>query len=194
MVTIWLVIATLLLLALIGAAVVLSTAGALTLDLGVGRRIRPLGPLRVSVAAPREMVFDALALPYLSANPPRALREKVTVLERGDDMVLASHRTRTGFLTTTTVETVVFHRPDAISFRLVRGPVPHVVERFELAERDGATELVYTGELGTDLWLLGRPWAAVVARSWVQAVSRSLATVQESAERSTDRLAARTHA
>jgi hypothetical protein len=189
--TVALVIVALVLAALLLASAVLVVAGALTLDTGIGRRTRPLGPLRVSIAAPREAVFDALALPYLSPNPPRALREKVTVLERGADMVLASHRTRAGLLTTTTVEAVVFRRPDAISFRLVRGPVPHVVERFELVERDGRTELVYTGELGADFWLLGRVWAAIVARSWLHAVSGSMERVQESTERSAARLAAR---
>ncbi len=177
--------------ALIAASYVLVVTGALTLDTGVGRRTRALGPLTVSIAAPREAVFDLLALPYLSSNPPRALREKVTVLERGAEMVLASHRTRAGPLTAITVETVIFDRPDSISFRLVRGPVPHVVERFELTQHDGTTELLYTGELGVDFWFLGRAWAAIVARSWVQTVARSLATVQESAERSATRAAAR---
>jgi len=177
--------------ALLVTSYVLVVTGALTLDTGVGRRIRPLGPLRVSIAAPREAVFDALALPYLSPTPPRAIREKVTVLERGADMVLAAHRTRVGLLTATTVESVVFDRPDSISFRLVRGPVPHVVERFELSGRVGTTELVYTGELGADFWLLGRAWAAMVARSWVRAVSGSMATVQESTERSAVRATAR---
>lgn len=191
--TTWLVVGALVLAAL-AAAWLLVVTGALTLDLGVGRRTRALGPLRLTIAAPRELVFDQLALPYLSESPPRALRSKVTVLERGDGLVLASHRTRVGPLTATTVETVSFARPQSISFRLVRGPVPHVVERFELAERDGSTELLYTGELGADLWLFGRVWGAIVARSWIGAVSGSLESVRESAERSAARAAARMHA
>lgn len=195
MTTVWLVVAVSVLAALLAAAWLLAVTGALTLDLGIGRRTRALGPLRLTIAAPRELVFDQLALPYLSASPPRALREKVTVLERGDGLVLASHRTRVGPLTATTVETVAFARPQSISFRLVRGPVPYVVERFELAERDdGSTELLYTGELGADLWLLGRAWAALVARSWIGAVSGSLESVRELAERSAARAAARVHA
>lgn len=35
--------------------------GALTLDLGVGRRVRPLGPLKVRIRAPREVVFDVIS-------------------------------------------------------------------------------------------------------------------------------------
>jgi hypothetical protein len=48
-------------------------------------------------------------------------------------MVLAAHYTTTGRLTTTTVETVRFQRPHLVTFRLLRGPVPHVLETFELA-------------------------------------------------------------
>lgn len=176
---------------LLATAGVLVVTGALTLDTGVGRRTRPLGPLHVSIAAPREAVFDSLALAYLSTSPPRALREKVVVLERTADMVLAAHRTKVGPLTATTVETVAFERPGSIAFRLVRGPVPHVVERFELTEHDGITELAYTGELGADFWILGRVWAALVSRSWLSAVSKSLAAVQESTELGANRAAGR---
>jgi hypothetical protein len=50
--------------------------GACPLDLGVGRRVRPLGPQVVEMAAPREMVFDVIAEPYLG-RPPKALAAKL---------------------------------------------------------------------------------------------------------------------
>lgn len=78
-------------------------------------------------------------------------------------MVLAAHFTPVGRQVATTLETVRFEAPETIHFRLVRGPVPHVVERFDLSETPTGTELVYTGELGTDLWALGRWWARRVA-------------------------------
>lgn len=173
------------------AAGLLVVQGAITLDVQIGRRTRALGPLRVGIAAPREAVFDLLALPYVSPNPPKALRDKVTVLERGADMVLAAHRTRVGPLTTTTVETVVLERPHAIAFRLVRGPVAEVVERFELSERERGTELLYTGHVGSDFWLAGSAWSWLVARRWGRAVAESLAVVKESAERGQTRTARR---
>lgn len=105
--------------------------GALTLDLGVGRRIRPLGPISRAIAAPPDIVFDVIAGPYLGRTP-RALRDELEVLERGSDMVLAAHFTTVGRLTTTTVETVRFERPDRVTFRLVRGPVPYVEITTEL--------------------------------------------------------------
>jgi len=45
--------------------------GACPLDLGLGRRLRPLGPQLVEMAAPREVVFDVIAEPYLGRTPRR---------------------------------------------------------------------------------------------------------------------------
>lgn len=164
------------------AAYVLVVRGALTLDLRLGRRVRPLGPIRIEVAAAPDTLFDVIADPYLGRTP-RAIRSKLEVLERGSDMVLANHYTPAGGLTATTVETVRFERPHRISFRLLRGPVPHVLERFELRPADRGTELTYTGELGTDLWHLGQWWGNRVARTWEQAVHRSLDAARAEAER-----------
>ena len=166
------------------AAYALLVRGALTLDLGVGRRTRELGPIDLHVAAPRETVFDVIAAPYLKRTP-RAMADKLDVLERGSDMVLAAHFTPLGAgMSATTVETVRFERPDLISFRLVRGPVPHVVETFELKEApEGGTDFAYRGELGTDLWGAGAWWGERVARSWERTVEESLAGIRTEAER-----------
>jgi Polyketide cyclase / dehydrase and lipid transport len=167
-------------------AYLLLVRGSLTVDLGVGRRIRPLGPRVWEITAPREIVFDVISAPYLRRTP-RALYTKLRVLERGEDMVLAEHFTRVGPIMTTTLETVRFEPPARVRFRLVRGPVPHVAESFALREADGRTELEYSGELGTDLWGLGRWWGEVVARRWEAAVNDSLAAVKEEAERRAQR-------
>ena len=156
--------------------------GAVTLDLDLGRRTRPLGPIRRTIAAPRDVVFDVIAGPYLDRTP-RALQDELAVLERGTDMVLAAHFTTVGRLTTTTVETVRFERPDRVTFRLVRGPVPYVVETYELGETPTGTEFTYVGELGADLWQLGEWWANRVARPWERTVARSLDAIQAEAER-----------
>jgi Polyketide cyclase / dehydrase and lipid transport len=156
--------------------------GALWLDLGVGRRSRPLGPQQVDIAAPREVVFDVIAQPYLG-RPTHAMADKVRVLERGADLVLAAHRTPIrGRLVATTAETVKFNRPDRVSFRLVRGPVPHVTEEFLLDDHDGRTRLTYRGEMAADLWRLGQWWAGVVAHRWEAAVAASLDAVKHEAE------------
>jgi hypothetical protein len=161
--------------------------GACPLDLGIGRRVRPLGPQVVEMAAPREVVFDVIAEPYLG-RAPRALADKLRVLERGSDMVLAAHFTPLGGrlgLVAQTVETVRFTRPERVDFRLVRGPVPHVVEAFVLSEQTGGsgTRLAYSGEIGADLWRAGERWCELVAARWEQAVAASLAAVKAEAER-----------
>jgi hypothetical protein len=161
--------------------------GACPLDLGIGRRVRPLGPQLVELAAPREVVFDVIAEPYLG-RAPRALADKLRVLDRGSDMVLAAHFTPLGGrlgLVAQTVETVRFTRPERVDFRLVRGPVPHVVEAFVLSQQAGGagTRLAYHGEIGTDLWRLGQWWCQLVARRWEQTVAASLAAVKAEAER-----------
>src|SRR5215218_11458803 len=168
---------------LLAAGAALVARAGLTLDIGIGRRLRPLGPIALDIAAPPELVFDVIAAPYLGRTP-RALRGKLEVLERGSDLVLAAHFTPlAGGLTVTTVETVRFERPHRVSFRLVKGPVPHVLERYELRPRDGGTAFEYSGELGTDLWALGAWWAGVVAPSWERTVAASLEAVREEAER-----------
>jgi hypothetical protein len=157
--------------------------GAVAVDLGVGRRLRPLGPITVTVSAPRQTVYDVLAAPYVE-RPSRAMREKVEVLDRGAGLVLAAHRTplRRG-LTAVTTETVGFHPPARMTFRLVRGPVPHVVESFELVENGDRTTVHYVGELGTDLWAAGARWGDLVARAWESAVRESLQATKVEAER-----------
>jgi hypothetical protein len=160
--------------------------GALTVDLGLGRALRQLGPIRVRIDAPREVVFDVIAAPYLGRTP-RALRRKLEVVERGEDMVLAAHFTDVARLVVTTLETVRFERPSRVDFRLVRGPVPHVVESFVLSDAGSGTSLRYEGELGTDLWAAGRWWGDRVAPRWEEAVRSSLAAVKAEAERQASR-------
>jgi hypothetical protein len=158
--------------------------GAVTLDLGVGRRTRPLGPLRIEVSAPRDVVYAVTTAPYAERRT-RALEEKVEILERTGDMVLAAHRTPVrGGLTAVTLETVTFAPPERVGFRLVRGPVPHVSETFtfERAAPD-RTVLTYEGEMGTDLWGIGERWGEVVARAWNHAVAQTFEEIRTEAER-----------
>lgn len=164
--------------------------GQLALDIGMGRSVRPLGPLTYWVEAPRDVVFDVAAAPY-GPHPPRELRAHVEVLQRSPSMVLAAHRTPVGRYVAVTLEGVVLERPNRMGFHLVRGPVPHVVEEFVFEEAGAGTELTYRGELGTDLWALGRAWGDRVAPVWEEAVRRSLEQIREAAERRASSQAAR---
>lgn len=177
--------------AALGTGAALAAAGAyvgvvtgrITIDLGVGRRTRPLGPITFDIAAPRETVFAVAAAPYAERRP-RAMQEKVEILGREGRALLAAHHTPVGFgLTATTVETVVLEEPDCIGFQLVRGPVPHVAETFVFEPTETGARLTYTGELATDLWRLGELWGDLVARSWIAAVEQSLDTIRAESER-----------
>jgi hypothetical protein len=167
-----------------GAGYYLAVTGKLAMDTGWGRRLRPLGPFGVTIAAPATAVFDVIAAPYLD-KIPRAMAVHLRVVQRGSDMVLAEHYTPVhgGRLTAVTLETVTFDRPRRVGFWLVRGPVPHVAEEFTLTEHDGATRLEYSGELGTDFGIAGQWWAGKVARAWEAAVRASFASIQAEAER-----------
>ncbi len=169
---------------LAGLGYYLVVTGKLTIDTGWGRRVRPLGPFGIEIAAPAGTVFDVIAAPYLGRTP-RAMAGKLQVIQRGTDMVLAEHYTPVprGRLTATTLETVAFDRPHRIAFRLVRGPVPHVTEAFALTEEDGTTRLDYSGELGTDFGIAGQWWADRVAAAWEAAVRSSLTSIRTEAER-----------
>jgi hypothetical protein len=160
----------------------LLASGSLTLDLGIGRRTQPLGPLVQTIRAPQDVVFDLIAAPYLGRTP-RAMADKLDVWERGSDMVLAAHFTRVKCGTTTTLETVRFQRPDRIDFRLVRGPVPHLVESFVISASGAGSELRWQGELGTDGWAIGEWWGGRVAVAWTRVVDASLRDVAVEAER-----------
>ena len=168
---------------LLGAGYAGLVTGAVPADLGIGRRVRPLGPFGIDIRAPREVVFGVLAAPYLGRQS-RAMAEKIQVLDRGSDMVLAAHRTPVrGPLVAVTVETVRFTPPERVDFRLVRGPVPQVTEAFVLTGQGQRTRVDYHGELGTDLWALGQAWATVVAARWEHVVRASLEAVRAEAER-----------
>jgi hypothetical protein len=153
----------------------LMRVGKLTLDAGWGRTIHALGPIVVEVRAPRELVFEQISAPYLGRTP-QALRGHLEVVDRGTDLVLARHWSKTRFTNAQTLEIVGFEPSERVRFRHVRGPVPHAVEEFVLRENDTGTTIEYRGEIGLDFWWFG----SFAARRWVRPVWE--ATVRTSME------------
>jgi len=175
-----------------GTLVALMARGRLTLDTGWGRSITPLRPRTVRFEASREQVFDYLAAPYLGRTPA-AMRDHLRVWERSEDLVIASHFSELAGYTAETVEAVHFERPSRITFRHLRGPVPHAVESFELTEEDGGTRLEYAGEVGLDWWFAGRAAAKWwVVPTWDRVVAASLASSKDGVEALAARRRART--
>jgi hypothetical protein len=178
----WIAVAVLgaLLIALVAGAFLLLAMGRLHLDLGWGRSLHELGPVVVRISAPRELVFDILAAPYLGRAPAGS---GIDVVARSPELVVAVHHTPVHFYTARTVEAVGFDPPAGVGFRHLIGPVPHAVERFTLHEVEDATELRYRGELGIDFFVIGR----IAARQWVRpqwerVVSEHLGDVKRRAE------------
>jgi hypothetical protein len=186
-----LVIVTGLLLLGIGSLVFFMTRGWLTLDLGWGRTLRPVGPIVSRIEAAPEFVFEQISAPYLGRTPS-ALWEKIEVLDRSDRLAVAAHRTKLRWFESVTVESVAFEPPIRIAFRHLRGPVPHAVEEFLLREEGVGTRLEYRGELGIDFWVLGRIAGRIwVVPTWEKAVRASLEHIRVQTEqraRARDRL------
>jgi hypothetical protein len=163
--------------------------GRLHLDLGFGRSFHRLGPLTVVISAPRELVFEIIAAPYVGE---RSSASDIEVLARGRDLVVARHHTRVHFYAAQTTEAVGFTSPSRVSFRNLTGPVPYAVEEFVLEETDVGTELRYSGELGNDFFILGRIAANHWVRpQWERVVVAHVEDVKERAEQRAARHAAR---
>jgi hypothetical protein len=186
----WIAVATLsALLMASGAALFMGLAtGRLHLDLGFGRSLHELGPIVVAIAAPRELVFEMIAAPYLGRSPAPGIE----VLAGGEDLIVARHHTPVHFYTAQTTEAVDFTPPTRVGFRHLSGPVPHALEEFVLTETDAGTELRYSGELGIDFFILGQMAARHWVRpQWERVVSAHLADLRERAQARAARHAAR---
>jgi hypothetical protein len=153
--------------------------GRLHLDLGLGRTIHQLGPITVTIRAPRELVFEIITAPYLG----RSSTPGIEVLARSQTLVVARHHTRVHFYTAQTTEAIDFTPPTRVGFRHLSGPVPHALEEFALDETDAGTELRYSGELGIDFFILGRLAGRYWVRpQWERVVSAHIEDLQHRAE------------
>ena len=177
----WIIAAALglLLLVLVVGAFLMLAMGRLHLDLGWGRSVHQLGPITIGIEAPRKLVFEIVAAPYLG----RASGSDIDLLAGDERLAVAAHHTKVHFYTARTVEVIELDPPGRVGFRHITGPVPHAVEEFTLSDLDGETELRYEGEIGIDFFVLGRlagrHW---VRPQWERGVRRHLDSVKRGAE------------
>jgi len=153
-------------------------------DTSAGRFQQQLGPITVEIAAPPAVVFDVIAAPYLDKTP-RAMADKLRVLDRGSNLVVADHYTPIlgGKFIVTTRETVYFEPPTRVTFRLLSGPVAAVDEEYVLAATDSGTTFTYQGTLASNLPILGAWWARTNARTWTAVVRASIEEIAAEATR-----------
>jgi Polyketide cyclase / dehydrase and lipid transport len=174
-----------LLIGAIAGMFLLLAMGRLHLDLGWGRSTHQLGPIEITIAAPRDLVFEMISEPYLGRTPGSS---GIEVLAKGEDLAVAVHHTKVHFYEARTVEVIKFEAPARVGFRHLTGPVPHAVEEFALEESAGITQLRYGGEVGIDFFLLGRlagrHW---VRPQWERAVREHLEDLKERAEQRAER-------
>jgi hypothetical protein len=171
------------------AAFVLLAMGRLHLDLGWGRSIHELGPMKVRIDADRDVVFELISAPYLGRTPRRS---GIEVLARGSDLAVAAHRTKVHFYEARTVEVIKFDAPTRVGFRHLTGPVPHAIEEFVLEEAGDETDLSYGGEVGIDFFFLGRLAGRYWVRpQWERSVRDHLEDLKHRAEQRADRASAR---
>ena len=145
----------------------------------MGTERSPTRPITFQIEAPRDLVFEIITAPYTGRTRSGS---GIDVLARSDELVVAAHHTRVHFYTARTVEIVEFEPPRRVGFRHLAGPVSHAIERFELDESGGRTELRYTG--GGDRLLRPRQarGAPLGPAQWERAVREHLETVKDSAE------------
>lgn len=193
MTALWIAVAVLavLLVALMAACFLALAMGRLHLDLGWGRSLHSLGPIRMRIEAPPELVYEILSAPYVG----RARNKSIDVLARAESLVVASHLTKVHFYEARTVEAISLEPPTRMRFRHLTGPVPYAVEEFRLEQQGEETELHYDGQLGIDFFVLGR----IAARRWVvpqwhRAVREHLAATKAQAEQRAQRARSRASA
>jgi hypothetical protein len=163
--------------------------GRLHLDLGWGRSVHELGPIEVRIAAPRELVFELIAAPYLGRAPRGT---GIEVLARGTDLAVARHHTKVHFYEARTVEVIDFEAPARVGFRHLAGPVPHAIEEFALVDAREETDLRYGGEVGIDFFVIGRLAGRYWVRpEWERTVREHLEEIKGRAEERAEREAAR---
>jgi hypothetical protein len=160
--------------------------GACPLDLGLGRRVRPLGPQLVEMAAPAS--WSSTSSPSPTWVGPRGRWPPSS----GCWNAAATWCWR---LTSPPWVGGWGWSPDggdgpvhpARAGRLPAGPRAGSPcgggLRAQRAGRWAGTRLAYRGEIGADLWRAGQYWCALVARRWEQTVAASLAAVKVEAER-----------
>ncbi len=150
-------------------------------------QLRPVRFVKVTIAVPRQMVFQMLSA-IGNGQTPGSQGDQARVLCRSDNTIIAEFHTRAGFRTYVTVEEVTLYPPERMTFRHVKGPLSYVWEEFTLEEEQGTTVLTYRGEFIANDWpVVGRSAGWLIGRLYVKplferVVGKHLRGIKEAAE------------
>lgn len=111
-------------------------------------------PVRVDINAPRELVFEMAAAVggSLPDGPPHASE----LIRRDGNVLVVRFSAPAPFRFFGFLEEVTLSAPERIDYRVLEGPLDHVVEWLDFSEAHGVTAVTYAGEV--------RHWIPFVAR------------------------------
>ena len=151
-----------------------------------------LADRRVSIKAPRQMVFQMLSA-ISSGSLFGAQGDSSRVLERHDDTIIAEFFTSSGRRVYRTVEEVRLYPPEQVTFRHLEGPLDFAEEEFSLDEQDRGTVVRYTGRIEYKVrWL---PWTGwLIAMLYIRPkYDRIISSHLEKLKTAAEARAARSH-
>ena len=113
---------------------------------------------------------------------PDAPPHTAEVLDRHGDVMLVRYRTPAMGLTLEHLEEVRLEAPDAVAYRLIRGPLKHVRERLTFTTNGDATIVTYSGEFGHDGPIGGLIVRLIAIPAYRRFMRRSLHALRRAAE------------
>lgn len=136
----------------------------------------------ITIEAPRPLVFEMAAA--VGGMLPGAPRHESQLVSRDDDTMIVRYRVPAGPWTLELLEEVRLAAPDAIHFRVLQGPLAHVIETLEfVALTPRRTVVRYSGEVADDRPVIGSLLARYVAvPSYDRFMRRSLGALKVAAE------------
>ncbi len=140
-----------------------------------------IGPITVSIEAPRYLVFQVLH----SLGDARESDEAARVVHEDESRRVVEFRRKVNGKTVRLVEEIVYDPPERVTFQHVEGPYPEMHEEMTLEDESGKrTTLTYQGAFATDAPFLGRLFNRLFVRpTYTRQVLGNLQRLKEAAER-----------
>jgi hypothetical protein len=142
-----------------------------------------IGPINVSIAAPRYLVFQVLR--SLGDTRDSDEENEVRVVHEDESRRVVEFQRTVKGKRVRAVEEIVYDPPDRVTFQHVEGPYPEMREEMTLEDDSGKeTSLVYKGSFTVRDSLFGRVFGRLFLRTgYTRQVLGNLRRLKEAAER-----------